>query len=482
MTENQILLDTILRHGKECEWIEFKLNNPDSQMIGKNISALANSACLAKKPFGYIVWGIDDKTLEKVGTDFDPNKGKVGGMELELYLNQNLDPKTSFSFLEFEMDGKNFVIVKITAGTSQPIKFINTAYIRIGSSTTELKNYPEKEREIWNMVDPELFESGIALQGLSELQILEKLDYRAYFDRNKITIRTTIEEIIKQLIEANLVIKTDTGYSITNLGGILFAVKLDDYEGLWRKAIRVIRYKGISKMETIREIEVSKGFASGFDDIIAAVNTFIPSHEVIEGVYRKTIHTYPPLAIREMIANAIIHQDYTLRGMSIMVEIYDNRIELSNPGKVLVAIDRMINTTPTTRNHQIAKLMRRMDLCEERGTGIDKIIEAIEEYKLPPIRFEDYNTSFRATIFEPKKYKDLDLSQRIQACYQHTCLNYARGVDTNNTTVRDRFGLGREFQPRISELLARCEVAKLIKKVDTGIESDKLTRYAPEWA
>lgn len=481
MTENQQLLDTILKHGKECEWIEFKKDNTDPVMIGKNISALANSACLAKKPFGYIVWGIDDKTLEKVGTDFDPNKRKVGGMELELYLNQNLDPKTSFSFLEFEMDGKNFVIVKITAGTSQPIKFINTAYIRIGSSTTELKNYPEKERDIWNIIDPELFESGVALQGLSQLQVLEKLDYRAYFDKNKLPIPSTIDEIINQLIEERLIVKTDIDYSITHLGGMLFAVKLDDFDGLWRKAVRVIRYKGISKMETIREIEVNKGFASGFEDIIAAINTFIPSHEAIDGAYRKTIYTYPPLAIRELVANSIIHQDYTINGVSIMIEIFDNRIELSNPGKLLVEIDRMINTIPTTRNNRIAKLMRRMSLCEERGTGIDKIIESIEEYKLPPIKFEDYNTSFRAILFEPKKYKDLDLSQRMQACYQHTCLNYAMKVQTTNATVRARFGLERDFVAQVSRLIASCVEAKLLKENKTGSESTKLVQYIPFW-
>ena len=482
MNENQKLLQTILNQGKECEWIEFKKDNIDPQTIGKNISALANSCALAKKPFGYIVWGVSDDDFEKVGTSFDPFKNKAGGMELELWLNQKLDPKTGFSFVEFEEDEKRFVIAKVNTGGNQPVKFSGTAYIRIGSSTTELKNSPQREREIWNIIDLELFEIGTALEGLSQLQILEKLDYRAYFDKNQLPIPLTIDEIINQLIEEKLILKTDIGYSITNLGGMLFAVKLDDFDGLWRKAVRVIRYKGISKMETIREIEISKGFASGFEDIIAAINTFIPSHEVIDGAYRKTVYTYPPLAIRELVANCIIHQDYTINGVSIMIEIFDNRIELSNPGKLLVEIDRMINTIPTTRNNRIAKLMRRMNLCEERGTGIDKIVESIEEYKLPPIRFEDYNTSFRAILFEPKKYKDLDLSQRMQACYQHTCLNYAKGINTTNTTIRERFSLGREFQPRISELLVRCESANFIKKVVLGSDSDKLTRYIPNWA
>ncbi len=89
---------------------------------------------------------------------------------------------------------------------------------------------------------------------------------------------------------------------------------------------------------------------------------------------------YPELAIRELVANALIHQDFFISGAGPMVEIFENRIEITNPGSPLVSTARFIDTPPRSRNETLASMMRRFGICEERGSGIDKVITQVELY------------------------------------------------------------------------------------------------------
>ena len=94
------------------------------------------------------------------------------------------------------------------------------------------------------------------------------------------------------------------------------------------------------------------------------------------------------VAVRELVANALIHQDFSITGAGPMVEIFEGRIEVTNPGEPLVATDRFLDSPPKSRNESLASLMRRFRICEERGSGIDKVVSQIELYQLPPPLFE----------------------------------------------------------------------------------------------
>src|SRR5690606_3908671 len=137
--------------------------------------------------------------------------------------------------------------------------------------------------------------------------------------------------------------------------------------GLKRKAMRVVAYKGDDRIQAEREQEGGKGYAAGFEGLIGYVNTLVPTNEVIEQALRKTVPMYPELAVREVVANAIIHQDFSVTGAGPMVEIFKNRMEITNPGEPLVSTDRFVDTPPKSRNEALASLMRRFGVCEERG-------------------------------------------------------------------------------------------------------------------
>ena len=111
--------------------------------------------------------------------------------------------------------------------------------------------------------------------------------------------------VIEKFINENLVVKSQ-GYAITNLGAILFAKNLPEFESVQRKSVRVIVYKGKNKVETIREQIGAKGYALGFFGLVDWVNSQLPANEEIGKVLRKESRIYPEIAIRELVANAFV--------------------------------------------------------------------------------------------------------------------------------------------------------------------------------
>ena len=143
---NQIELETLLKNllktSGETEWLEFKKNNYNPTQIGERISALSNSANVKNKDYGYLVFGVDNDTLEVVGTKFNPKTFKKGNEEVEHWLAQRLNPRIDFSIFEFSYNGKEVVLFKIPAVIERPTSFSNENYIRVGSITRKLKDFP----------------------------------------------------------------------------------------------------------------------------------------------------------------------------------------------------------------------------------------------------------------------------------------------------------------------------------------------------
>ena len=140
----QSLLKELISLPKETEWVEFKHNNDNPQVIGEYISALSNSAALCGKAYGYLLWGIDDMTHEIIGTKFKPHLAKKGNEELENWLLRLLSPKINFIFYILEDDGKYVVICEIQRAIHTPVQFEGNEYIRVGSYKKKLKTFPEK--------------------------------------------------------------------------------------------------------------------------------------------------------------------------------------------------------------------------------------------------------------------------------------------------------------------------------------------------
>jgi ATP-dependent DNA helicase RecG len=215
---------------------------------------------------------------------------------------------------------------------------------------------------------------------------------------------------------------------------------------------------------------------------IAFINSQLPQNEQVGAALRREVRMYPEVAIRELVANAIIHQDFSITGAGPMVEIFTDRIEITNPGHPLVDTMRFIDSPPRSRNEALAAFMRRINVCEERGSGIDKVVSLAELFQLPPPDFTVVGGHTRAVLFANKKLAQMDRHDRIRACYQHACLCWVSNQHMSNATLRKRFAISDDNYPVASRIIAETTDAGLIKPFDPNNRSRKHARYVPFWA
>lgn len=484
-TEDEIreLVINLTGMEKEQPWLEFKHNNKDPQMIGSYISAIANAVVLEERDCGYIIWGIDDVTHNILGTDFDYSTFKVGNEDISLWLTRQLSPVPYVSYRKVQIEGKMVGILKVSAAETEPTKFANIAYIRRGEHKKKLKDCPDLEKQLWKKFSNYCYEKHIAKENVSKEKVLELLEYESYFKLLDLETPSDIHRVIEHLEREHMIQQTDFGgYNILNLGAVLFARKMHEFPDLQRKAVRIIQYKGNSKIaETLKERISEKGYACGFEELILYVNSLLPVNEIIGQALRSEVPMYPLMAVREVIANAIIHQDLSMRGTGITIEIFRDRIEVSNPGDPLIAPDRFIDHPPISRNEAMASFMRRVGICEERGSGFDKVVAATEEYQLPAPVIEIFDSHTRVILFAYREFGQMDKDDKIRACYMHACLKRVNREYVTNTTLRERFNIDKKNSSMISRLLKDTLERGLIKLANENA-GDRGKRYLPYWA
>ena len=476
------LVRDLLALPAETVWVEDKVDNDDPAMIGERISALANSAALVGRPRGYLLWGVRDGDRIPVGTRFMPLEKKVGNEDLQNWLLHLLTPQIFFEFHEITLDEIRLVVLEIDRAATQPVRFRGVEYIRVGSHTKKLHAHPDHERRLWRVFEQAPFETCSAVEQVTSSAVLSLLDYPSYFDLTETPLPENRSGILEALAADQLItpLQSDS-WTITNLGAALFARHLDQFPTLRRKAVRVIQYCGSSRLETIKEQVGKHGYANGFAGMIEYTSSLVPSNEVLGQALRRTVRMYPDLALRELLANALIHQDFGITGTGPTIEIFDDRIEITNPGKPLVSPDRFIDSPPRSRNEQIASLMRRVGICEERGSGWDKICFQIEIHQLPAPLIEVTEDHTRVTLFSHRDLNAMDRTDRVRAVYLHACLRYVSRQKVTNTTVRERFGIDAHNSAKASRLIKEAVDDGTVVARDPSA-AKKLMEYVPWWA
>ena len=317
--------------------------------------------------------------------------------------------------------------------------------------------------------------------GLDAQQLVELLDTQTFFELLGLPYPTRRQGVLERLAQERLVNLEGGRYAIRRLGALLLARRLQDFPDLLRKAPRVVVYSGISKIDTRLDQSETRGYAVGFQWLVHFVMSQLPQNEVIQDALRKEVKLAPEIAVRELIANALIHQDFGIPGVSVMIEVYSDRLEISSPGDPLVPVERFIDGYQP-RNERLADLMRRMSICEEKSSGIDKVVQAIEDYQLPA---PDFRIGFRRTVavlFAPRDFEDMDRKDRVRACYQHCCLRYVTNHTMTNQSLRERFKLPESKSAIISQIISVAIEAGTVKADETVGASRKFARYIPTWA
>ena len=374
------------------------------------------------------------------------------------------------------------MLLEIPAASTTPVEFDRTAHIRIGSATPRLSDHPDHMRALWANLQTYAWEAGIAAQFLTGDDVLARLDYASYFDLTGQPLPDNRAGIFDRMV-ADRLVSPDVGghWNISNLGAVLFAKRLNDFSpSIARKAVRFVAYDGLSRADTVtHRQDGQKGYANGFQGVIEYIDALLPHNEHIGKAFRTERPLYPAIALRELIANALIHQDMTITGSGPLIELFKDRLEITNPGCPLISPDRFLDSPPRSRNEALASLMRRMRLCEEQGTGIDKVIVAVELHQLPPPDFRREQEAVRAVLFAPRRFSDMTPDERVRACYQHAALKYLSGQRMKNATLCERFGILSRNASQASVVIGQALEAGLIRSADP---EHPRAGYVPFWA
>lgn len=465
----------------ELNEIDWKATlSPKNDKLCRHISAFANLP-----GGGFLVFGVDDKTGALLGVDKASADNIVE--RLASLCRDGVNPLVNIdhsieTFRDYEL-----LFIHIKESSVKPVHIkgqsIEESFVRSGG-TTRKASRQDVGSLLLNSKSPtweELHSSKL----LNDVEVITLLEYDKILELLKKPVPTTIEEIVKWLEDEKMIEDVDgKGYYITNFGAIAAAKDLNKFDGLSRKALRLIKYEGKNKSAGSKEYPGTKGYAIGFEGLVQYVKNLLPGSEVIKHALREETSVYPEIALRELIANILIHQDFTIRGTGPMIEIFEDRIEFTNPGKLLPSkkIDRLIRTTPESRNEILAAAFRRYNICEERGSGFEKAVMAIELFGLPPLKFEETDNSFKVTMYSPRKFADMTNEERIEACYQHSIIEYYGNGGFNNASLRKRFGMHDKQSPQISKLIKEAIELGKIKPKDSDSESKKFSLYVPYWA
>ena len=170
-----------------------------------------------------------------------------------------------------------------------------------------------------------------------------------------------------------------------------------------------------------------------------------------------------------------------MQGTSPLIEIFSDRMEITNPGSPLIDKARFVDHPPVSRNEQLASFMRRIGVCEERGSGYDKVVFETEFYQLPAPEIEIYNDHTKVILFAHKEYAQMSKEDRYRACYLHACLKRVNRDYMTNASLRERFNIDKKNSSMVSRLLSEvCSLGLVYVSPDST--SDKNRKYLPFWA
>lgn len=334
------------------------------------------------------------------------------------------------------------------------------------------------------------FEESLVRTNVSLDTVVEVLDVNALFTGLGSPTQLSETEVAHKLAELGVVVDgPDGGFHITNLGVALFAKNLKEFSAFSAKPVRFIRYMVIDKSDimvdwegsnTIADWEDSRGYAVCFHGLLKGITAELPILETFEEGIRQTSSKYCMPALREVLVNALIHQDFTIGGAGPLVEVYRGRVEFSNPGESLVGTDRMF-IDHKSRIPRMANAMYQLGLCEKRGTGLDVAMQEIEKMHLPSPEFHSSNRSMKVVLYGPRAFAETTKYDRMRACVHHSTIRWRKQKPMSNASLRQRFGLPESKHTIVSSVIRDCLDAQMIAPADLK-QGKHNAKYIPIWA
>ncbi len=474
----ELLIKSIKPIPQELNEIDWKVALTNKkERLKKHLSAFANL-----REGGFLIFGIDDNGVP-VGIS-DENSRKIADL-LANMSRTALDPQINIHYYTFKFDGYSLLGIYVEESFEKPVhirsKGMERSYIRAGGQS-RLMSKEEIRRAIMGSRALRFSEITAAFSQKVLKDWTPYFDFSEVYKRMKSVDYTDEEARNEYLASLKLLAKANNVYIPTNLAVMCCAKNFNLLHSYEKLAIRMIEYSGITKVSARRDVTFSSGYSLCLDNIVKTLIGWLPHVETIKGATLRTTSVIPEVAIRELIVNAIIHRDFTMIDTPIMIETFKDRVEITSPGGLLpeLSVDRLIDHPSITRNEVFSDFMRKLRFAEERGSGIDKAIIANEAAGLPPILFQNETYYFKVTIFCEKSYKDMDEPEKINAVFQHACLNTVIHRKTTGRTIRERFKVSSRESTAVYKLIEKAvDIGKIKLANPTAPRKDQF--YLPYW-
>lgn len=463
----------------ELDWKEDLSGN--QERLKRHLSAFSNYP-----GGGFIVFGVQDSSGNLVGVTSTQSQSIC-----ELLSNlarTGVDPAIQTNFFSLDYKGKHLFVCHIEESYEKPVYVVknggvmDSPFIRAGGTTRpmtreDIRYSTIHSRHIRFEEMPAILPKDI------ETKWHDHFDFSQIMNRLNRSSFSSTENTMEYLYNLKLLTKTEGKYTPTNLAVITSAKNFSELPNYEKLEIRIVAYKGINKFVVGLDQTFKQGYSLCLDNVISEVMRQLPTNEVIKSATRFSVPLIPEIAIRELLSNAIIHRDYGVNSSRLLIEIYTNRIEITNPGNLVadVKIDRLIDHPSKTRNEVLADLMRNLGFAEERGSGIDKAVGACEQFGLPALKFINENDYFKVIIYALKDYSEMDKDERRDAVYQHACLNYVMTNKTTNRSIRERFKFSERDATKVTRLINDVLKSEKIKLANPEA-TRKDYNYIPYWA
>lgn len=453
----------------ETPQLEFKLAEKsfDHEKLFRYCVAIGNEGG------GRIILGVTDRPPRLIkGTSCFPNIQKIAE---EIF--HNIGFRVDVSEI-LNAEGRVLVFTAPPRARGTAFHHRGAYLMRSGESLVPMTE--DRLRKIFAEGAPSWFDEP-ANGDLHESDIIEILDTQTYFELIRLPYPTSQRSVIEKLVADGLVDRKQGYVRVRRIGALLIAKNLGEFGSLSRKAARVVVYSGSDKLSPKIDSVGKRGFAVGFQALVKFVMSQLPQNEIIKDALRTSVTLLPEESIRELIANALVHQDFSASGAGPMIEIYSNRVEISNPGEPIIPVDRFIDGY-NSRNEKLTDLMRIMKICEERSSGVDRVVSAVELFQLPAPEFISSLGRTIVVAHGPKSFLDMTKDDKVRACYQHCVLRWVLRERMTNESLRQRFGQPKSKSSSISQIIASTVEAGKIKADEAVGGSKKYARYLPAWA
>lgn len=462
---------------QELNELDWKASTCKPERMGRHLSAFANYT-----GGGYLVFGIEDGGIIKGLT---PKESELYASQIGNWSRDLVTPEVRTQIFSFEYKGKALLGVYVEEAFDKPVHkkngSLDDSYLRAGGQSRQMTR-GEVRQSMMSSRHQRFEELPASLPSTILENWLDWFDFSEFLKRTRFE-STAQERLFEHLFYHKLLIRVDQNFIPSNLAILTCAKDLSSFPSYERYAVRIIEYLDTTKMQAKKDLTIQLGVSLGLDLIVKQIAEALPHSEIIQNATKIRTSAIPLIAIRELIINSIMHRDFSKTNSFITVEIFSDRIEITNPGGLLpdISVDRLIDHPSICRNEVFSDCLRKLGLAEERGSGVDNALGAIELWGLPPVIFESQRDYFKATILMPRKFNDMSKEERITAVYQHTCLNKLTGKRTTNSSLRERFKLSPDDTTKIGRLINDALEAKKIKLANPNA-SKRDFHYLPYWA